>query len=96
MKLNLSRRQFNLTAANRTMGSFAGASLFGAGSAFAEDKEVNLGTFGSIDVQNYIRAKNARAKTFGPSTKVNFVTVRAGSDVLAQAASPTASAARAQ
>jgi taurine transport system substrate-binding protein len=82
MKLNLSRRHFSLVAANMLAGSVAGGSLLGAGSAFAEDKQVNLGTFGSIDVQNYIRASNSMAKTFGPGTKVNFVTVRAGSEVI--------------
>src|ERR1035437_9933153 len=83
MKLNLSRRHFNLTAANMLVGSVAGASMLGTENAFAQDRQVNLGTFGSIDVQNYIRAKNAMAKTFGPATKVNFVTVRAGSEVIA-------------
>jgi taurine transport system substrate-binding protein len=82
MKLNLSRRHFNLAAANMLAGSVAGGSLFGAANAFAQDKVVNLGTFGSIDVQNYIRASNSMAKTFGPGAKVNFVTVRAGSEVI--------------
>lgn len=82
MKLNLSRRHFNLTAANMMVTSGAGTLLLGAGSAFAQDRQVNLGTFGSIDVQNYIRAKNAMGKTFGSATKVDFVTVRAGSEVI--------------
>ena len=82
MKLNLSRREFTLTAANLFAGTVAGGSLLGAGAALAQQKTVNLGTFGSIDAQNYIRAKGAMAKTFGPSTKVDFVTVRAGSEVL--------------
>jgi len=79
MKLNLSRRDFALTAANMFVGS---ASLLGAGHALAQSKQVNLGTFGSIDVQNYIRAKGSMAKTFGANTKVDFVTVRAGSEVI--------------
>ena len=82
MKLNLSRRDFSLTAANLTIGSVFGASMFAAAPAVAQQKTVNLGTFGSIDVQNYIRAKNAMAGTFGPGTKVDFVTVRAGSEVI--------------
>ncbi len=82
MKLHLSRREFALTAANMFAGSVAGSALFGAGTALAQQKVVNLGTFGNIDVQNYIRAKGAMAKTFGPNTKVDFVTVRAGSEVL--------------
>jgi taurine transport system substrate-binding protein len=83
MKLQLSRRDFSLTAANMIAGSLAGGSLFGTTRAFAQGKEVNLGTFGSIDVQNYIRAKSLGARTFGPSVKTQFVTVRAGSEVIA-------------
>jgi taurine transport system substrate-binding protein len=82
MKLNLSRREFTLTAANLFTGTVAGATLLGAGAALAQQKTVNLGTFGSIDAQNYIRAKGAMAKTFGANAKVDFVTVRAGSEVL--------------
>jgi taurine transport system substrate-binding protein len=83
MKLNLSRRDFNLTAAQMMVGSMGAGSLFASGNASAQQQRaVNLGTFGSIDVQNYIRAKNAMAKTFGPNTKVDFVTVRAGSEVI--------------
>lgn len=82
MKLNLSRREFSLTAAHMMVGSMAGGALIGAGPAFGQaQKTVNLGTFGGIDVQNYIRAKNAMAKTFG-NAKVDFVTVRAGSEVI--------------
>ena len=76
MKLQLSRRDFSLTAANMIAGSLAGGSLFGAASAWAQSREVNLGTFGSIDVQNYIRAKGLGAKTFGPNVKTEFVTVQ--------------------
>lgn len=83
MKLHLSRRDFSLTAANMIAGSLAGGSLFGAASAWAQSKEVNLGTFGSIDAQNYIRAKGLATKTFGPNVKTEFVTVRAGSEVIA-------------
>ncbi len=79
MKLQLSRRDFSLTAANM----IAGSSLFGATSVFAQaQKQVNLGTFGSIDAQNYIRAKGLAAKTFGPNVKTEFMTVRAGSEVM--------------
>ena len=43
MKLNLSRRDFNLTAANLLAGSVAGASMLGAGNAFAQQKSVIVG-----------------------------------------------------
>ncbi|MEO7055335.1 MAG: ABC transporter substrate-binding protein [Caldimonas sp.] len=79
MKLQLSRRDFSLTAANMIVGS----SLFGATGVFAQaQKQVNIGTFGSIDAQNYIRAKGLGAKIFGPNVKTEFVTVRAGSEVM--------------
>jgi taurine transport system substrate-binding protein len=79
MKLQLSRRDFSLAAANM----IAGSSLFARAGAFAQvQKQVNLGTFGSIDAQNYIRAKGLAAKTFGPSVKTEFMTVRAGSEVM--------------
>ena len=79
MKLHLSRRDFSLTAANM----IAGSSLFGAAGVFAQaQKQVNLGTFGSIDAQNYIRAKGLATKTFGPNVRTEFMTVRAGSEVM--------------
>jgi len=79
MKLQLSRRDFSLVAANFVTSS----SLFGLNSAFAQaQKTVNLGTFGSIDAQNYIRAKGLATKTFGPNVKTEFMTVRAGSEVM--------------
>jgi taurine transport system substrate-binding protein len=66
MKLQLSRRDFSLAAANIV----AGSSLFGLGGAFAQgQKQVSLGTFGSIDAQNYIGAKGLAAKTFGPTSR---------------------------
>jgi taurine transport system substrate-binding protein len=80
MKLNLSRREFGLVAANMALGASA---LGRFGPALAQSKKVNLGTFGGIDVQNYIRAKGSMKHTFGDDTEVGFVTVRAGSEVLA-------------
>ena len=79
MKLALSRRDFTLVASQM----IAGGSLFGVPSAFAQSKEVKLGTFGGIDAQNYIRAKNMAPQVFGASAKADFVTVRAGSEVIA-------------
>ncbi len=43
MKLNLSRRDFNLTAARMLIGSVAGASMLGARNAFAQQKTVTIG-----------------------------------------------------
>lgn len=83
MKLRLSRRDFALAASNLMIGSLAGGALLGVQPVLAQQRSVNLGTFGSIDVQNYLRAKNALAQTFGAGTKVDFVTVRAGSEVIA-------------
>jgi taurine transport system substrate-binding protein len=82
MKLNLSRRDFNRVAGQMFVGSVASGSLLSAGSVFAQSKTVNLGTFGSVDAQNYIKAKDLASKTFGPDVKAGFVTVRAGSEVI--------------
>lgn len=80
MKLTLSRRDFTLAASHM----IAGSALFGVPSAFAQaTREVKLGTFGSIDAQNYIRAKNLGPQVFGPTVKSDFMTVRAGSEVIA-------------
>ena len=79
MKLQLNRRDFTFVAAQM----LGGGALFGTGPARAQaTRQVNLGTFGSIDAQNYIRAKGLAAKTFGPTVKTEFVTVRAGSEVI--------------
>lgn len=83
MKLNLSRREFHLAAAHMLLASSAGGALLGAATpALAQSRSVRLGTFGAIDAQNYIRAKNLSAKTFGPGVGSEFVTVRAGSEVI--------------
>ena len=73
MKLALSRRDFSLVAAN----------LLALPSAFAQAREVKLGTFGGIDAQNYIRAKNMGPQVFGSAAKADYLTVRAGSEVIA-------------
>ena len=84
MKLDLSRRDFSLVASHMVAGALGGGALFGAGNALAQaQRNVNLGTFGSIDAQNYIRAKNLAPTIFGPTVKADFVTVRAGSEVMA-------------
>lgn len=83
MKLNLSRREFHLASAHMLLASSAGAVLMGASApAAAQARAVRLGTFGAIDAQNYIRAKNMVAKTFGAGVSADFVTVRAGSEVI--------------
>lgn len=83
MKLNLSRREFHRTAANMLIASSSGSLLFGhAGSALAQSRTVKLGTFGAMDAQNYIRAKNLTPRTFGAGVTSEFVTVRAGSEVI--------------
>jgi taurine transport system substrate-binding protein len=84
MKLNLSRREFHLTAAHMLLASSAGGALLGQcrPGVRAVARAVKLGTFGAIDAQNYIRAKNLASKTFGQGVSSDFVTVRAGSEVI--------------
>ena len=83
MKLSLTRREFNLVASKMMAATVAGGSLLSSSRVLAQPKKVTLGTFGNIDVQNYIRASKSMARTFGTDTAVDFVTVRAGSEVLA-------------
>lgn len=79
MQFLLSRREFQRAAAQMFVVSSAG--LLGA-AAQAQARQVRLGTFGAIDAQNYIRAKDAVAGIFGPGVTGSFVTVRAGSEVI--------------
>lgn len=79
MQFLLSRREFQRAAAQMFIASSAG--LLGT-AVRAQARQVRLGTFGSIDAQNYIRAKDAIAGTFGPGVTGSFVTVRAGSEVI--------------
>ncbi|MBO9513022.1 MAG: ABC transporter substrate-binding protein [Variovorax sp.] len=82
MKLQLSRREFHLAAGNMLIASAGAGSLFASTQALAQQKTVRLGTFGGIDAQNYLRAKDRVASTFGPGVQGEFVTVRAGSEVI--------------
>lgn len=83
MKLNLSRREFHKVAGQMLLASSAAGTLLGAAtSASAQARSVKLGTFGAIDAQNYIRAKAMTETTFGPGVSADFVTVRAGSEVI--------------
>ena len=81
MKLNLSRRDFSLIAGNMLAGSLGAGALFGAGARDAEGGPPRH--LRQRRRPDYIRAKGLSAKTFGPNIKTDFVTVRAGSEVIA-------------
>lgn len=80
--MGLSRRELLALSGNVAMASVAGGMLFPRG-AIAQQAAVNIGTFGSTDPQNFARATGAFQKLYGDSAKVDFVTVRAGSEVIA-------------
>lgn len=83
MKLDLSRREFHAVASQILLTSSVASALLGtSGPASAQSRTVKLSTFGGIDPQNYMRAKNLSHKTFGSGVSSDFVGVRAGSEVI--------------
>jgi taurine transport system substrate-binding protein len=77
-----SRRQILALSRNMAVASVAGGMLFPRG-VLAQQQAINIGTFGSTDPQNFARATGAFQKLYGEAAKVDFVTVRAGSEVIA-------------
>jgi len=78
----LSRRQFLALSQNMAVATVAGGMLLPRGAA-AQQTAMRIGTFGSTDPQNYARATGAFDKLYGASVKIDAVTVRAGSEVIA-------------
>lgn len=77
-----SRRQILALSRNMAVASVAGGMLFPRG-VLAQQQAINIGTFGSTDPQNFARATGAFQKLYGEAAKIDFVTVRAGSEVIA-------------
>jgi taurine transport system substrate-binding protein len=80
---SLSRRDFALLSANMAVASFAGGALLGMRPAFAADDKAVLGHFGSANPQTFAKATNSFQKAFGDKTKVDFMTVNSGAQVVA-------------
>ena len=82
MKLQLSRREFALTAANMLAGTVAGASLLGAGAVLGTAEDRQPGHLRQHRRPELHPRQGRDGQDVRPGTKVDFVTVRAGSEVL--------------
>lgn len=83
MNGRFSRRDALKLALNMGVATFAGGALLGARSVFAQQTTAVLGHFGSANPQTLGKANGAFAKAFGSNVKTDFVTVGAGSQVIA-------------
>ena len=78
-----SRRDALKLALNMGVATFAGGALLRSRNVFAQQATAVLGHFGSANPQTLGKANGAFAKAFGPNVKTDFVTVGAGSQVIA-------------
>jgi taurine transport system substrate-binding protein len=78
-----SRRDALKLALNMGVATFAGGALLRSRNVFAQQATAVLGHFGSANPQTLGKANGAFAKVFGPNVKTDFVTVGAGSQVIA-------------
>jgi taurine transport system substrate-binding protein len=79
---SLSRRDFALLSANMAVATFAGSSLLGLRPALAADDKAVLGHFGSANPQTFAKATGSFQKALGEKTKVDFMTVSSGAQVI--------------
>jgi len=82
-KLDFSRRDALKLMMNMGVATFAGGSMLGARSLFAQQATAMLGHFGSANPQTFAKANGAFAKAMGSNVKTDFVTVGAGPQVIA-------------
>jgi taurine transport system substrate-binding protein len=78
-----SRRDALKLALNMGVATFAGGALLRSRNVFAQQATAVLGHFGSANPQTLGKANGAFAKAFGSNVKTDFVTVGAGSQVIA-------------
>jgi taurine transport system substrate-binding protein len=83
MNSTFSRRDALKLALNMGVATFAGGTMLRSRSVFAQQVTAVLGHFGSANPQTLGKANGAFAKVFGPNVKTDFVTVGAGSQVIA-------------
>jgi taurine transport system substrate-binding protein len=82
-KLDLSRRDALKLMMNMGVATFAGGTVIGSRSIFAQAATAVLGHFGSANPQTFAKANGAFAKALGSGVKTDFVTVGAGPQVIA-------------
>jgi taurine transport system substrate-binding protein len=83
MNGRFSRRDALKLALNMGVATFAGGALLRSRNVFAQQATAVLGHFGSANPQTLGKANGAFAKAFGSNVKTDFVTVGAGSQVIA-------------
>ena len=79
-KAGFSRREFALLGANLGIASFATLAL--PARAHAQEAKVMLGHFPSANQQNFSKATGSMQKALGEKTKVEFISVGAGPQIL--------------
>ncbi len=84
-KAGFSRREIALLGANIGIASFATFGL--PGRAHAQDAKAMLGHFPSANQQNFSKATGSMQKVLGDKTKVEFISVGAGPQILTAMAS---------
>lgn len=77
------RRDLLALASNTGLATLAGGTLLPHRAAAQAGGTIRIGTFGSTDPQNYARATGSLAKLLGEGVGSDYVTVRAGSEVIA-------------
>lgn len=78
----LSRREFILLAKNMALVSVAGGMLTSGRSVWAGTTKAVLGNFGSANPQTFGKSIGSYQKAMGDNVKVEYTTVRAGSQVI--------------
>lgn len=79
--MTFSRRDLLALAGNIGVATAAGGLLLPR-TARAQGTAIRIGTFGSTDPQNYARATGDMTRALGDGVKADYVTVRAGSEVI--------------
>ncbi len=81
-KTIFSRRDVALLGANLGVASFAAMSLGWSSRAHAQEAKAMLGHFPSANQQNFSKATGSMQKALGEKTKIDFISVGAGPQIL--------------
>jgi taurine transport system substrate-binding protein len=82
LKSGLTRRDFALLSANIGLATFAAGTIAAPGRARAQEAKAMLGHFPSANQQNFSKATGSMQKALGEATKVEFISVSAGPQIL--------------
>ncbi len=81
-KATFNRREIALLGANLGIASFAATTLGWSSSAQAQEAKAMLGHFPSANQQNFSKATGSMQKALGEKTKIEFISVGAGPQIL--------------